>query len=131
MRRTRIAVTTTLVALVAAPAALAGPANSTELLSLPTGLAATAPPANDSTPWSTFFDTVTPGDQPGEQLASSDGRYVVFTSNADGMSGDDANNAQNVYGRDIATSTTTLAGRAAGPPGAPANSDSEHPAISG
>src|SRR4029077_13875845 len=39
--------------------------------------------------------------------------------------------AQNVYVRDIATSTTILVSRADGPTGAPANSDSEHPAISG
>ncbi len=85
MRRTMIAVTTALAALVAAPAALAGPVNSTELLSLPTGLAITPPTANDSAPSSVSFDTFS-DPPPGQQQASSDGRYIVFASSADGMS---------------------------------------------
>ncbi len=130
MRRTMIAVTTALAALVAVPAALAGPANSTELLSLPTGLAITPPSANDSAPSSVSFNTFSDL-PPGQQQASSDGRYIVFTSSADGMSGADADNVENVYVRDLATSTTILVSRADGPTGAPANGDSEHPAISG
>ena len=131
MRRKMIVVATALAALVAAPGALAGPANSTELLSLPTGLAVTPATANDSTPWSTSLDSVTTGNDPGEQLASTDRRYVVFTSTADGMSGDDTDNVQNVYVRDIATSTTILVSRADGATRAPANGNSQHPAISG
>ena len=55
---------------------------------------------------------------------SSDGRYVVFTSKADWLSGDDDNALNNVFVRDTVTDTTTLVSRASGASGAAANGNS-------
>src|SRR5215831_5660984 len=131
MRRIAVAVSVAVLALSAAPAALAGPAGSTELLTAPTGLGETPPVANDSAPWATSFtedDITTLG--PGHQVASATGQFVVFTSNADGMAPDDNNGVENVYVRDTFNGTTTLVSRADGAAGAPANGDSLEPAIS-
>jgi Tol biopolymer transport system component len=43
-----------------------------------------------------------------EPAISGDGRYVVFTSSADNLVAGDANNAQDVFCRDLQTGTTTL-----------------------
>jgi hypothetical protein len=131
MRRITVAVFAAVFALSAAPAALAGPAGSTELLTAPTGLGETPEIANDSATWSTTFTSNDPAiNNPGRQLASSNGRYVVFVSQADGMAPDDNDTVQNVYVRDAATNSTILVSRADGPTGAPADGDSFEPAIS-
>ncbi len=131
MRRITVAVIAAVFMLSAAPAALAGPAGSTELLTAPTGLGESPGIANDSATWSTTFESNDPSvPSPGRQLASTNGRYVVFVSNADGMAPDDNDGVQNVYVRDMLTNTTSLVSRADGPTGAPANGTSSEPAIS-
>ena len=55
---------------------------------------------------------------------SADGRYVLFTSKADWVSGEDDNGVSNVFVRDTVTDTTTLVSRASGAAGAPSNGDS-------
>jgi WD40-like Beta Propeller Repeat len=131
MRRIIVAVSAAVLALSAAPAALAGPAGSTELLTAPTGLGESPGTANDSATW---YTRTTSNDfavnNPGRQLASTNGRYVVFTSRADGMAPDDNDGVENVYVRDTVANTTTLVSRADGPTGAAANHDSFEPAIS-
>ena len=61
---------------------------------------------------------------------SGDGRYVVFESSATNLSADDLDTAQDVYVRDVLTSTTTLVSRATGAAGAKGNGVSNLPQIS-
>jgi Tol biopolymer transport system component len=61
---------------------------------------------------------------------SADGRYVVFSSNADALSPDDDDGATNVYRRDLVTGETLLVSRADGPAGAPGSGDSLDASIS-
>jgi hypothetical protein len=62
---------------------------------------------------------------------SKNGRYVAFTSSADGISGEDVDTIENVYVRDLQTNTTTLVSRATGLNGAAFDKDSFAAAISG
>lgn len=62
---------------------------------------------------------------------SADGRFVVFTSGADGLEASTADDAGiHCYLRDTLTGVTTLLDRAAGPDGAVADADCANPAIS-
>src|SRR4051812_46070642 len=85
-----------LFALLACGSAFAAPSGSTLLVSRPDGLGP-VPPAND-------------GDSSPGAL-SSDGRYAVFTSQADGISPDANPRVLNVFLRDRQTGTTTLVSR--------------------
>jgi Ca2+-binding RTX toxin-like protein len=62
---------------------------------------------------------------------SAEGRFVVFGSGADNLSGEDNNDYVNVFVRDLVANTTSLVSRAAGPAGAGASNHSGLPAISG
>lgn len=62
---------------------------------------------------------------------SSDGRYVVFTSDAQNLSGEDVDPGEDVFVRDLLLGTTTLASRAPGLSGAGGDDDSVFPLISG
>src|SRR4051812_23729428 len=85
-----------LIVLLACGSALAAPSGSTLLVSRPDGTGP-VPPAID-------------GDSnPG--ALSADGRYAVFTSQADGISPDADPRALNVFLRDRQTGTTTLVSR--------------------
>jgi Tol biopolymer transport system component len=67
-----------------------------------------------------------------EASISADGRYVAFTSRAQ-LSADDVDEEgfpNDVFVRDRATATTTLASRADGPTGAASNVESSSPSIS-
>jgi hypothetical protein len=61
---------------------------------------------------------------------SADGRFVVFESQAMNLSPDDADDTQDVYVRDLQTSTTTLVSRAGGGSGAKGDDHSSGTAIS-
>ena len=54
---------------------------------------------------------------------SRDGRYVVFVSESDGLSGEDDDRFLNAFVRDLLENRTTLVSRASGAGGAPANED--------
>ena len=62
---------------------------------------------------------------------SADGRYVAFSSLASTLSDEDDDFFRNVFVRDLATGTTTLASRAAGAFGAGGDGDSFEPSLSG
>jgi Tol biopolymer transport system component len=63
---------------------------------------------------------------------SADGRYVAFESDADNLSGADANAFRNVFVRDTQTDVTTLVSRqSSGAGGAGADGGSFEPSISG
>src|SRR3954468_7663420 len=95
--------------------ASAADAGATLLLSRPSGLGALpSAAANDS------FT--------GVRTISTDGKFVVFESFADGLSPDDVDSVLNVYVRDTQTGVTELASRSTG--GAGANGDSAQPTIS-
>lgn len=66
----------------------------------------------------------------GAQGASRDGRFVAFTSAADGLSPDDDDGVTNVYVKDTATGAVTLASRADGAAGEPAHQDCSDAALS-
>lgn len=103
-------------AILLAPAsALAAPNGSTQLVSRPDGLGP-VPPALGG-------DSFTPG------ALSSDGRYAVFVSNADGLSPDANPRVENVFVRDRQTQTTTLVSRSDGLAGAGVNSAARNPSI--
>jgi Tol biopolymer transport system component len=61
---------------------------------------------------------------------SADGRFVAFNSAADSLSTEDDKAVADIFVRDLVTQTTTLASRATGPAGAPANGISEFPFLS-
>jgi Tol biopolymer transport system component len=63
-------------------------------------------------------------------VASADGRYVVFESSADNLSGADDDAFVNIYVRDRQAGTTELVSRASGADGPGADADSTNPAIS-
>jgi Tol biopolymer transport system component len=63
-------------------------------------------------------------------VVSQDGRYVVFESTADNLSGADNDSVVNLYVRDRQTGRTELVSRATGAAGAAADADSANPAIS-
>src|SRR4051812_27656160 len=103
-----------LAALLPAQASAAG-AGATLLLSRPSGLGALpSAAANDS------FT--------GVRTTSTDGRFVVFQSFADGLSPDDVDSVLNIYVRDTQSGVTELASRSTG--GAGADGDSAQPTIS-
>jgi hypothetical protein len=87
------------------------PNNTTTSIARPTGTAPLAAAGVNTS------DSIPAG-------VSSDGRYVVFTSKADWLSGDDDNAFNNVFVRDTLTDTTTLVSRASGASGAAANGNS-------
>src|SRR5205823_10020041 len=96
----------------AASAAFAG---STVLVSRPTGLGP-VPRAFDN-------DSQTPG------ALSSDGRYAVFESQADGFAPGAHPFVQNILLRDTQTNVTTLVSRSDGMNGAGVNMGAQDPAI--
>jgi Tol biopolymer transport system component len=61
---------------------------------------------------------------------SSDGSRVAFASEARNLSGDDGDAITDVFVRDLAPGVTTLASRAAGPAGTPADDNAFAPVIS-
>jgi Tol biopolymer transport system component len=61
---------------------------------------------------------------------SADGTRVAFVSAAVNLSGVDDPASQDVFVRDLPTATTTLASRAAGPDGVPADANSLSPVLS-
>jgi Tol biopolymer transport system component len=69
--------------------------------------------------------------QSSEGSISGDGRFVVFTSDADNLSADDDDTFSDVFVRDLVANTTTLVSRASGPGSAGGNEDSFQAAISG
>jgi Tol biopolymer transport system component len=69
------------------------------------------------------------GDSFGPSI-SADGRYVAFVTSAENLSPDDVA-SRDVFVRDLATGTTTLASRAPGPAGAAADEESITASISG
>jgi Tol biopolymer transport system component len=99
-----------------APAATAS-AQTTALVSRPDGFGGgTLAPVNDS-----FSD---------DRAVSADGRYVAFSSQADGLSPDDDDDrARQIFVRDRLTGETILASRGNGPAGTAGNGDSFSPAI--
>lgn len=100
------------VALLALPSpALAAPAGSTFLVSRPDGTG----------PLSPLSDNLSGG----PLAVSADGRYVAFTSAADGFAPGANPRAINLFVRDTATGTTTLASRSDGANGAGVNADVE------
>lgn len=101
--------------LASAGAAAAAPAGSTLLVSRPDG-SGPVPPAFDNS-------SKTPG------AISDDGRYVVYTSYADGFASGAFSGAVNVFLWDRVTDTTTLVSRSDGLDGAGANRDATAPAI--
>ncbi len=130
-RATTLAITSALVLTGAmASTAHAGPSGTTELLSRPTGFAITPPIADHSAPTSLSGGSPISELSAGRRVVSANDRYYVFVSSADGMAPDDDDRYENVYVRDALDRTTTLVSRADGPAGAPANGDSEAPAIS-
>jgi hypothetical protein len=95
-----------------------GPNLETDLVSRPSGTGPLRGNGGDSTLSGTG------------RAVSADGRYIVFTSLADGISADDGDDFANVYRRDIVTGDTVLVSRASGASGAPANSSSFRASIS-
>jgi Tol biopolymer transport system component len=95
--------------------ALASGQGSTQLVSRPDG---SGPPPN-------AFDNNS--DTPG--ALSDDGRYAVFTSNADGFAPGGNPAVENVFLRDTQTATTTLVSRSDGMDGAGANESSSDPDV--
>ena len=65
-----------------------------------------------------------------EPAISADGRFVAFTSNASNLHPADTDLTEDVFVRDLQTSTTTLVSRASGADGPKANLASFTPAIS-
>ena len=104
----------------AAPAGAAAaslPADATAILSGTTTLDAPLPtPAGDSRAVS--------------NVTSQDGRFVAFSSVADGLVDGDDDAVENVYVKDLQTGTVTLASRATGAGGEPADARCHDPAIS-
>jgi Tol biopolymer transport system component len=66
----------------------------------------------------------------GTTAISTDGRYVLFTSQADNLSTEDDNGVDNVFVRDLVANTTTLVSRATGAAGAAGNGSSAWGTIS-
>ena len=126
-RRTLRPVIAALLTLAVAPgAAHAFPANTTELITRPSGdLPLVAVPSGKS-----GLIGTTDGALQGGHQTSQDGRYVVFVSDADGLSTLDVDTVTNVYVRDTITNETELVSRASGANGAGATGQSGHPQIS-
>ena len=105
--------------------ASAAPPGTNVLVSRPSAFGPLATPTtNDS--------AVSLGEEGGSRVVSDeDGhRYVVFVSQADGLSADDDDRFTNVYVRDRTLNITTLVSRADGPAGAGGNGSSAEPSIS-
>jgi Tol biopolymer transport system component len=101
---------------IAAPAAsLAAPAGSTLLVSRTDGSGPVAPALDNN--------SQTPG------AASADGRYIAFTSDADGLAPGADPHVRNLFVRDTQSGTTTLVSRSDGLDGVAADQPSEDPAI--
>jgi Tol biopolymer transport system component len=90
--------------------------STTTLVSRPTGTGPRAATVNDSAAG-------------GPRAISADGRFVVFTSEADGLDPAAAGIVRHVFVRDTLENTTTLVSRGAGPAGVPADGRSEVCAI--
>lgn len=93
-----VALSATIATLVAAPGAAAFEAGSTTLLSRPSGLAALPAPGMTEP---NLLDALRQAEM------TPDGRYVVFTSGADGLASDDDDEAVYVWLRDRQANTTT------------------------
>jgi Tol biopolymer transport system component len=89
-------------------AASAAPAGSTLLVSRPDGLGAVPPALDNHSGLATFVD----------RMVSSDGRYVLFWSDADGLAPALNPFVENLFVRDTQTNTTTLVSRSDGFDGA-------------
>ena len=61
---------------------------------------------------------------------SADGRFVVFQSSSDNLSGEDDDAYFDIFVRDLQTTVTSYVSRATGPTGVSGNGDSFYPAIS-
>jgi Tol biopolymer transport system component len=113
-----LAVTAALGAGVWASAAVGAGPGSTTLVSIPTGFVAP-------------FDGVNSSLGASARAVSADGRFVVFSSRADGLSSGQADDAGlHCYRRDLTTGTTALVDRATGVQGAVGNSGCSDPTIS-
>ena len=120
----RVAGIVVVIALLAAGSpAVAAPAGSTLWVGVPSGTGFTQGVSSSafSTRGSDTYDHVG---------ASDDGRYVAFSSQADGLSSEDDDRFSAVYVRDRVSGTTTLVSRASGAAGAVGNSDALEPSIS-
>src|SRR3954452_25011080 len=103
-----------LIVLATAAPAGAGMLGKTLLVSSPDdGVAAPRPFDNDSS----------------AAALSTDGRYAVFASEADGFADGTNPNVQNIFVRDTRTGLTTLVSRSDGPDGQGADEDSSEPSV--
>lgn len=100
---------------------------STQLITRPSG---DAPVPGNGTGSSGLASALSDGSVVGGRQASQDGRYVVFVSEADDLSGDDNDAFPNVYVRDTVTNTTELVSRATGAAGTGGAGTSDYPSIS-
>lgn len=119
MNRVFLLMLTALAALLlpAAARAVTIPADTTAILSGAPSLFASLPvPVADS--------------DAGQQAVSSDGRFVAFGSNSDGLGVDDNDAVENVYVKDRVSGSVTLASRRTGAAGAPADASCFNAAIS-
>jgi Tol biopolymer transport system component len=114
-----VALLVSLAALAGGAAAEHGTPETTQLVSRPSGTVVPAPA--DSTAGAL-------GAAGGH--VSADGRYVVFASDADGLSTEDDDTVANVFVRDTLTDTTVLASRANGAAGAAPTASSSEEQIS-
>lgn len=116
-----------------AQAAGGGPATAagmTTLVSRVSGFGELTPPVANSS--GLEFGADDPSQGTGQRVASAGiARFVVFVSQADGLSPDDDDRVENVFRRDRTTGETVLVSRADGVAGAGANGTSWHPVISG
>ena len=78
------------------PWALAAGPDTTTLLSRATGTGAVPAPGTGS---AGFVVATSSASVPGAHLSSDTGRYVVFVSNADGLSAEDDDGVENVFVR--------------------------------
>ena len=124
-RGRRVLCAAMLFAVSACPSAHAGIflQGSLGLISKATGTAVPAAPVTGPAALDTVDDT-------NSRRISSDGRYVVFLSEANGLSAQDNDDVRNVYVRDTQSDTTTFVSRATGVAGAPATADAAGPTIS-
>ena len=117
-----------LAAIVAAPAALAAAPGETELISQPDGNAGVPSGLTGASGMAAATGSLKNADN---QNVSQTGQFVAFVSSADGMVPlEDDDTVANAYVRDTTTNTTILVSRETGPNGAPADADSQLPAIS-
>ncbi len=124
----RLATALAAVAAALSPSAASGfSAGTTELITRPGGA---LPVAANGTGRSGLELASSDGSVIGGRQVSQDGRYIVFVSDADDLSGEDDDTVENVFVRDTVANTTELVSRADGAAGAAADASSFLPAIS-